>query len=439
MIVEEEIGQMSLQVEKLEGNIAKLTIEASAEDFEKAVDKAYQKNKNKLSVPGFRKGKVPRKMIEKMYGNTVFYEEAANILIPSAYAKAIDECTEEVVSQPKIEVVQIEAGKPFIFTAEVALKPEVTLGAYKSVEIEKVDTTVTEEEIDEAVNRERESNARTISVEDRAVQDGDMVVLDFEGFMDGAAFEGGKGENYSLTIGSGTFIPGFEEQLIGAEIDKEITVNVTFPEDYHAEELKGKNAEFKCTIKEIKEKELPELDDEFASDVSEFDTMEEYREDLKKQLTKQKEETAEEEKGDKVVEAIIASSQMDIPEAMIETQQRQMAEDFARRIQMQGLSFEQYLQFTGLTRADFMEQMKPQTLKRIQSRLVLCAIAKAENIEATEEEYQEEIQKMADSYHMSVEELTDMMGKFEEKAVREDICMKKAYDLVVEQCVEVEK
>ena len=430
---------MSLQVEKLEGNIAKLTIEASAEDFEKAVDKAYQKNKNKLSVPGFRKGKVPRKMIEKMYGNTVFYEEAANILIPSAYAKAIDECTEEVVSQPKIEVVQIEAGKPFIFTAEVALKPEVTLGAYKSVEIEKVDTTVTEEEIDEAVNRERESNARTISVEDRAVQDGDMVVLDFEGFMDGAAFEGGKGENYSLTIGSGTFIPGFEEQLIGAEIDKEITVNVTFPEDYHAEELKGKNAEFKCTIKEIKEKELPELDDEFASDVSEFDTMEEYREDLKKQLTKQKEETAEEEKGDKVVEAIIASSQMDIPEAMIETQQRQMAEDFARRIQMQGLSFEQYLQFSGLTRADFMEQMKPQTLKRIQSRLVLCAIAKAENIEATEEEYQEEIQKMADSYHMSVEELTDMMGKFEEKAVREDICMKKAYDLVVEQCVEVEK
>lgn len=430
---------MSLQVEKLEGNIAKLTIEASAEDFEKAVDKAYQKNKNKLSVPGFRKGKVPRKMIEKMYGNTVFYEEAANILIPSAYAKAIDECTEEVVSQPKIEVVQIEAGKPFIFTAEVALKPEVTLGAYKSVEIEKVDTTVTEEEIDEAVNRERESNARTISVEDRAVQDGDMVVLDFEGFMDGAAFEGGKGENYSLTIGSGTFIPGFEEQLIGAEIDKEITVNVTFPEDYHAEELKGKNAEFKCTIKEIKEKELPELDDEFASDVSEFDTMEEYREDLKKQLTKQKEETAEEEKGDKVVEAIIASSQMEIPEAMIETQQRQMAEDFARRIQMQGLSFEQYLQFTGLTRADFMEQMKPQTLKRIQSRLVLCAIAKAENIEATEEEYQEEIQKMADSYHMSVEELTDMMGKFEEKAVREDICMKKAYDLVVEQCVEVEK
>ncbi len=430
---------MSLQVEKLEGNIAKLTIEASAEDFEKAVDKAYQKNKNKLSVPGFRKGKVPRKMIEKMYGNTVFYEEAANILIPSAYAKAIDECTEEVVSQPKIEVVQIEAGKPFIFTAEVALKPEVILGAYKSVEIEKVDTTVTEEEIDEAVNRERESNARTISVEDRAVQDGDMVVLDFEGFMDGTAFEGGKGENYSLTIGSGTFIPGFEEQLIGAEIDKEITVNVTFPEDYHAEELKGRNAEFKCTIKEIKEKELPELDDEFASDVSEFDTMEEYREDLKKQLTKQKEETAEEEKGDKVVDAIIASSQMDIPEAMIETQQRQMAEDFARRIQMQGLSFEQYLQFTGLTRADFMEQMKPQTLKRIQSRLVLCAIAKAENIEATEEEYQEEIQKMADSYHMSVEELTDMMGKFEEKAVREDICMKKAYDLVVEQCVEVEK
>ena len=264
---------MSLQVEKLEGNMAKLTIEASAEEFEKAIEKAYQKSKNKLSVPGFRKGKVPRKIIEQMYGKEIFFEDAANILIPSAYADAVDECTEEIVSQPTLDIVQAEAGKPFIFTAEVALKPEVTLGKYKGVEVEKADTSVTDEEIDAAIDKERENNARTISVEDRAVKDGDMTVLDFEGFVDGEAFEGGKGENYPLTIGSNTFIPGFEDQLIGAEIDKEVEVNVTFPEDYQAEELAGKAAVFKCTIKEIKEKELPELDDEFASEVSEFDTL----------------------------------------------------------------------------------------------------------------------------------------------------------------------
>ena len=273
---------MSLQVEKLEGNMAKLTIEASAEEFEKAIEKAYQKSKNKLSIPGFRKGKVPRRMIEQMYGKEIFFEDAANIVIPSAYADAVDECTEEIVSQPTIDIVQVESGKPFIFTAEVALKPEVTLGKYKGIEVEKEDLTVTDEEIDAAIDRERENNARTISIEDRAVQDGDMTVLDFEGFVDGAAFEGGKGENYPLTIGSNTFIPGFEEQLIGAEIDKEVEVNVTFPEDYQESTLAGKPAVFKCTVKEIKEKELPELDDEFASEVSEFDTLAEYREDVKK-------------------------------------------------------------------------------------------------------------------------------------------------------------
>ncbi len=306
---------MSLQVEKLEGNMAKLTIEVSAEDFEAAVEKAYQKNRNKLNIPGFRKGKAPRKMIEQMYGKEIFFEDAANYAIPSAYAKAVDECTEEIVSQPKIDIEQAEAGKPFVFTAEVALKPEVTLGVYKGVEVEKTDASVTDEEVDAAIERERESSARTVSVEDRAVQDGDMTTLDFEGFVDGVAFEGGKGENYPLTIGSNTFIPGFEEQLIGAELDKEVEVNVTFPEDYQAQELAGKPAVFKCTIKEIKEKQLPDLDDEFASEVSEFETLAEYKESVKKDLEEKKAEEAKLEKEDKVVDAIIAAAKMDIPAA----------------------------------------------------------------------------------------------------------------------------
>lgn len=427
---------MSLQVEKLEGNMAKLTIEASAEEFEAAVEKAYQKNKNKLSVPGFRKGKVPRKMIEQMYGKEIFFEDAANFVIPSAYAKAVDECTEEIVSQPTIDVVQIEAGKPFIFTAEVALKPEVTLGKYKGVEVEKADTTVTEEEVNAAIDKERESNARTISIEDRPVKDGDMTVLDFEGFVDGVAFEGGKGENYPLTIGSNTFIPGFEEQLIGAELNKETEVNVTFPEDYQAAELAGKPAVFKCTIKEIKEKQLPELDDEFASEVSEFDTLAEYKEDVKKNLTEKKEAEAKNAKEDKVVDAIIEDAKMDIPEAMIATQQRQMADDFAQRIQMQGISIDQYFQFTGLTREAFLEQMKPQAEKRIKSRLVLEAVAKAENMEASEEEYKAEIKRMAEAYQMEEDKLTEMIGSFEEKSIKEDLCIKKAVDFVVENAVE---
>ncbi|MDE6055440.1 MAG: trigger factor [Lachnospiraceae bacterium] len=427
---------MSLQVEKLDGNMAKLTIEASAEDFEQAIEKAYQKNKNKLSIPGFRKGKVPRKMVEQMYGREIFYEDAANIVIPSAYAKAVDECTEEIVSQPTIDIVQAEAGKPFIFTAEVALKPEVTLGRYKGIEVEKADTAVTDEEIDTAIDRERENNARTISVEDRAVKDGDMTVIDYEGFVDGETFEGGKGENYPLTIGSNTFIPGFEEQLIGAELDKEVEVNVTFPEDYQASELAGKPAVFKCTVKEIKEKELPELDDEFASEVSEFDTLEEYREDVKKNLTEKKEEEAKAAKEEKVLEAIIADAQMDIPEAMLSTQQRSMADEFAQRIQMQGISIDQYFQFTGLTRAAFLEQLKPQAEQRIKTRLVLEAVAKAENIEASEEEYTAEIKKMAEAYQMEEDKLTEMIGEYEQKSIKEDIRVKKALDFAVENAVE---
>ncbi|MCI8315724.1 MAG: trigger factor [Lachnospiraceae bacterium] len=425
---------MSLQVEKLEGNMAKLTIEASAEDFEKAVEKAYQRSKSKVSVPGFRKGKVPRKIIEQMYGKEIFYEDAANIAIPSAYAAAVDECTEEIVSQPTIEIVQLEAGKPFIFTAEVALKPDVTLGKYK--EVDKIDISVTEEEIDTAIDKERERNARTISVDDRAVQDGDMIVLDYEGFVDGETFEGGKDENYPLTIGSNTFIPGFEEQLIGAEIDKKVDVNVTFPEDYHAAELAGKSALFQCTVREIKEKELPDLDDEFASEVSEFDTLAEYREDVKKKLTLKKEEEAKIEKEGRVVDAIIADAQMDIPEAMLMTQQRQMVDDFAQRIRMQGITIDQYFQFTGLTKEALLEQMKPQAEQQIKSRLVLEAVAKAENLEASEEEYTDEIKKMAETYQMTEEKMTEMIGAFEEKAIKEDLRVKKALNFVVENAVE---
>ena len=427
---------MSLQVEKLEGNMAKLTIEASAEEFEQAIEKAYQKNKNKLSIPGFRKGKVPRKMIEQMYGKEIFYEDAANIVIPSVYAKAVDECTEEIVSQPTFDIVQAEAGKPFIFTAEVALKPEVTLGMYKGVEVEKTDVAVTDEEVDAAIDRERENNARTISVEDRAVRDGDMTIIDYEGFVDGESFEGGKDEDYPLTIGSGTFIPGFEEQLIGAELDKEVEVNVTFPEDYQASELAGKPAVFKCIVKEIREKELPELDDEFASEVSEFDTLAEYREDVKKNLTERKEAEAKAAKEEKVVEAIIADAKMDIPEAMLATQQRSMADDFAQRIRMQGITIDQYFQFTGLTREAFLEQLKPQAEERIKSRLVLEAVAKAENLEASDEEYTAEIKKMAEAYQMDEDKITEMIGEFEQKSIKEDICIRKALELAVESAVE---
>ncbi len=427
---------MSLQVEKLEKNMAKLTIEVSAEELEKAIEGAYHKNKQSISVPGFRKGKVPRQMVEKMYGKEIFYEDAANALIPDAYEKALDECEEDIVSSPKIDVTQLEAGKPFIFTAEVALKPEVKLGKYKGVKVDKIDAEVTEEEVNAEIEQERERNARNIAVEDRAVKDGDMTVINFEGFVGEVAFEGGKGENYPLTIGSGAFIPGFEEQLIGAEIGKEMDVNVTFPEDYQAEDLKGKAAVFKCTVLEIKEKELPELDDEFASEVSEFDTLAEYKEDVKKNLAEKKEKDSKNAKEDAVINAIVEDSDMEIPEAMIETQQRQMADDFAQRIQMQGLNMEQYFQFTGSNYEMLIEQLKPQADKRIKSRLVLEAIVAKEKIEATEEEYTAETEKMAEAYQMEIEKIREMLGEREKKQIMQDLAIQKAVEFVVENAKE---
>ena len=422
---------MSVQVEKLEKNMAKLTIEVSAAEFEKALEDAFLKNKNKISVPGFRKGKVPRQMVEKMYGSEIFYEDAANALIPDAYSKALDECEEDIVSSPEIDVTQIEKGKSFIFTATVALKPEVKLGKYKGVKVEAAEVTVTDEEVDAKIEKERENNARTIEVTDRPVKDGDMTILDFEGFVDGVAFDGGKGENYPLTIGSGAFIPGFEEQLVGAEIGKEVEVNVTFPEDYQAEELKGKAAVFKCTIKEIKEKELPALDDEFASEVSEFDTLEEYKKDVKETLTIEKEKAARDAKEAAVIDAIIADSDMDIPEAMVTTQQKQMIDEFAQRMQMQGLSMEQYFQFTGATLDKMMEQVKPQAETRIKSRLVLEAVAAKEGIEATEEDYEEEIKTMAEVYQMEPDKIKEMLPEKSVKGIKEDIAVKKAAEFVV--------
>ena len=427
---------MSVQVEKLEKNMAKLTIEVAAEELEKAIEAAYQKNKSKISIPGFRKGKVPRQMIERMYGKEVFYEDAANALIPDAYEKALDECEEDIVSSPSIDVVQIEAGKPFIFTAEVALKPEVKLGKYKGVKVEKSDVAVTDEEVDAEINKERENNARNIEVTDRAVKDGDITTLDFEGFVDGVAFEGGKGENYPLTIGSGAFIPGFEEQLIGAEIGKEVEVNVTFPEDYQAEDLKGKAAVFKCTVKEIKEKQLPELDDEFASEVSEFETLAEYKADVKGKLEERKAKEAKDAKEAAVIEEIVKDSEMEIPEAMLATQQRQMVDEFAQRIQMQGLSIDQYFQFTGSSYEQMIEQVKPQAEKRIQSRLVLEAVAKAENITATDEDYEDELKVMAEAYQMEVEKVKELLPEKSVAQIKEDIAVKKAAEFVVENAKE---
>ena len=428
---------MSLQVEKLENNMAKLTIEVPAEELEKAIEGAYRKNRGRISIPGFRKGKAPRKMIEQIYGREVFYEDAANALIPDAYEKAYDECEEEIVSSPQIDVVQLEAGKPFIFTAEVALKPEVTLGQYKGVKVDKADLEVTEEEVTAEIDKERDKNSRTVDVTDRAVKDGDIATIDFEGFMDGVAFEGGKGSDYPLTIGSHAFIPGFEEELIGAQIGVETEVNVTFPEDYQAEELAGKPAVFKCTVKRLQEKQLPELDEDFVGEVSEeSDTVEEYREEIRKKLEKRKTDEAKAVKEDAVVDAIIADAKMDIPEAMIETQQRQMVQDYAQRMQSQGISMEQYMQFTGMTGEMLLEQVKPQVMKKIQSRLVLEAVAAAEDIQVTEEEIEEELKTMGEAYQMEPEKVEELLGENGREQVKGDIRVRKAADFVVENAVE---
>lgn len=421
---------MSLQMEKLEHNMAKITIEVPVEEMAKAVNAAYLKNKNQISIPGFRKGKVPLAMVEKMYGKGVFLEDAANAVIPGAYDKAVKECEEEIVSTPTIDVVQLEPEKAFIFTAEVALKPEVELGKYKGVKIDKIETEVTEDEVNEAIDRERKNNAREITVEDRPIQDGDKATIDFEGFVDGVAFEGGKGTNYDLVIGSHSFIDNFEEQLIGKNIGDEVDVNVTFPESYQAEELAGKPAVFKVKVNGIKVDELPELDDEFASEVSEYETVAEYKDSVKKGLAETKEKNAKDAKEKAAIDAVIADAKMDIPEAMIKTTQRQMMDEFAQRISGQGLSFEQYLQFTGMTEEQMLEQIRPQAELRIKSRLVLEAIVAAEKIEATEEDFEQEIAKMAEMYQMEADKAKELIGQAGKAEIMKDLAVTKAAEFV---------
>lgn len=427
---------MSVQVENLEKNMAKLTIEVPAEELEKAIDAAYKKQKNQISVPGFRKGKVPRAMIEKMYGAGVFYEDAANTLMQQNYPSAVDESGIDIVSRPTVDIVQIEQGKPFIFTAEVAVKPEVTLGKYMGVTVTKIDTSVTDEEVDAALDTERNNNARTITVTDRPVAEGDTAVIDFEGFVDGVAFEGGKGENHSLEIGSHTFIDNFEEQLIGKNAGDEVEVNVTFPEQYQAAELAGKPALFKVKINEIKTKELPELDDEFAQDVSEFDTIAEYKESLRKNLEEQKNNEAKRTKEDEAIQKIIDKSKMDLPEAMVDTQCETMIEEFAQRIAQSGLTMEQYLQFSGLTVDALKEQVRPEAVSRIQSSLVLEQIAKEENIEVSDEDVDAEIEKMAASYGMEADKLKEYMGDDQRDSMKKELAITKAVDLVMENAKE---
>ena len=430
---------MSLQVEKLEKNMAKLTIEVSAEELDKAMEKAYQKQKSRISLPGFRKGKAPRKMIESMYGKGVFMEDAVNSLVPQEYTKALGECDLEIVSQPEINVTQMEPGKALIFTADVAVKPEVTLGDYKGVEVPKSEIAVTDEEVDAEVKKEQDKNARTVAVEDRAAANGDITTIDFEGFVDGVAFDGGKGTDYALTLGSGTFIPGFEDQLVGANTGDHVEVKVTFPEEYQAKELAGKEAVFQCDVKKIETKEVPELDDEFAKDVSEFDTLAEYKEDVKKNLTEKKEKEARTAKENAAVDKAIENAQMDIPDLMIQTQCRQMMDDFARRMQQQGLSMDQYFQFTGQSMDKMMEDMKPQALKRIQTRLVLEKIAETENTQPSEEEITEEIQKMADAYKMEADKIREAIGESGLEQMKKDMAVQKAVTVIADAAVEVEK
>ena len=422
---------MSLQVEKLEKNMAKITVEVPSEQFEKALTAAFNKNKSRFNIPGFRKGKAPQAMVEKMYGVEVLYEDAINEALDATYGDAVTESGLEVVSRPEIDVVQVEKGKELIYTATVAVKPEVTLGEYKGIEVEKASAEVTDEDIEAELKKVQEQNSRLITVEDRAVEDGDQTVIDFEGSVDGTPFEGGKGEDYPLTIGSHSFIDTFEEQLIGKNIGEECEVHVTFPEEYHAKELAGKPAVFKVTVKEIKRKELPELNDEFAGEVSEFETLEEYKNDVKSKLSLKKQKDAATENENHVVDKVVENAQMDIPEPMIDSQVNNMVNDYARRMQSQGLSLEQYMQFTGMTIETLKEQMKPQAVKRIQTILVLEAIVKAENITVSDEAVEKEIADMAESYKMEVAQIKEYMGENGIEQMKEDLAVQEAVDFLV--------
>lgn len=429
---------MSVQIEMLEKkNMAKLTIDVPAAEFDKAITKAYNKNKGQISIPGFRKGKVPQVMIEKMYGANIFYEDAANYVMPDAYENAVKESNLDIVSNPTIDVTQMEKGKDFIFTAEVAIKPEVTLGQYKGIEVEKSTIEVTDDDVDHKLKETQEQNSRMVTVE-RAAEKGDTVVLDYKGTVNGTEFDGGSAQNYSLVLGSDTFVPGFEDQLVGASANEDVDVKVTFPDDYPTKSLAGKDAVFACKVHEVKVKELPEINDEFAQDVSEFDTLDEYKEDVKKTIYAEKEEAAKSVKQQKVMDQVIANASMDIPDAMVDTQAGNMINEYAQRLSYQGISLQQYYQYTGMTEKTLKEQLKPQALKNIQSRLVLEAIVAAENVEVTQEEMDAEIQKMADTYQMEVDKVKELLGDEEKESIKKDLAANKALDLVTDAAVEVE-
>lgn len=422
---------MSLQVEKLEKNMAKLTVEVPAEQFEAALKTSYNKNKNKFNIPGFRKGKAPQAMIEKMYGVGVFYEDAVDEAINASYPDAAKESGLEIVSRPEISIEQVEKGKSFIYVATVATKPEVTLGEYKGIEVEKAKPEVTDADVEAELKKVQEQNSRLVSVADRAVADGDQTVIDFEGFVDGKAFEGGKAEDYTLVIGSHSFIDTFEDQLIGKNIGEDVEVNVTFPAEYHAAELAGKPATFKVKIKEIKMKELPELNDEFASEVSEFETLDAYKEDVKNKLAETKQAQATAENENNVVQKVVDNAQMDIPAPMVDEQVRNMIEDYARRLQSQGISFDQYLQFTGSTIEQLQEQMRPQAELRLRTRLVLEAVVAAEKIEPSEELVEAEIKKMSENYKMDAEQIKTIMGEVGMALMKADMAVQEAVDFLV--------
>lgn len=429
---------MSVQVEKLENSTVKLTIEVPAEQFDVAMQDVYNRQKKNISIPGFRKGKVPRQMVERMYGPEVFYDDAANQIMPQAYSDAAKESGEDIMSRPTVDIVQIEKGKPFIFTAEVAVRPDVKLGEYKGVEVTKIDTEVSDEEVETELNNERERNARTITVEDRAIQSGDTAVIDFEGFADGKAFEGGKGENHNLEIGSGSFIPGFEDQLIGKNSGDEVEVNVTFPEDYHAEDLKGKDAVFKVKIHEVKAKELPEADDEFAQDVSEFDTIAEYRDSIRKKLEERKADMAKNEQKQEAIDKIVEASEMELPDAIVLTRADEIINQFAQQLAQQGLSMDQYMQYAGTDIDQLRDSVRPEAVTRIKNQLVIDAIAKAENIEITDAEVEEELKKMAEMYNMELDKLKGYMTEEETENMKLDLASQKALDLVYDNAVFVD-
>ena len=424
---------MSLQVEKLEKNMAKLTIEVPAEEFDAAIKNAYNKNKNKFSIPGFRKGKAPLAMLEKMYGAGIFYEDAANEVIDASYPKAAEESKEEIVSTPEIKVTQIEKGKAFIYEATVALKPEVTLGEYKGVEVKKAEAVVTDEDVENELTAARKKNGRLIDVEDGAIEDGDNTIIDFTGYIDDKTFDGGAGTDYPLVIGSHSFIEGFEDQLIGKKKGETCDVNVTFPAEYHADELAGKPAKFVVTIKEVKRNELPELNDEFASEVSDFDTLDEYKADIRKKLQEKKEQDAKVENENNVIEKVIENAQMELPQPMVDTQAREMVENYARRLQSQGLNINDYMKYTGMTPEKLMEQMRPEAEKRIKTRLVREKVVEVENVEVSDEKLDEQINEIAASYKLEGAKLKEMMGEREKEQIREDLKVQAAIDLLVEQ------